>query len=66
MKTCKICGKEKSPYILNNRSVCMRCDELVFDVEIECDDDYVSAQQKKAEPTPTSPKIRRVPTVVKK
>lgn len=39
MKTCKICGGPKSNYVLNNRTVCMKCDELVFDVEIECDED---------------------------
>ena len=33
MKTCKICGGPKSNYVLNNRTVCMKCDELVFDVE---------------------------------
>lgn len=39
MKTCKICGNPKSTYVLNNRLVCMKCDDLVFDVEIECEEE---------------------------
>ena len=36
---CKICNNPKSAFILNNKSVCFRCDDLMFDIEIECDDD---------------------------
>jgi hypothetical protein len=46
MKTCKICGNPKSTYVLNNRLVCMKCDDLVFDLEIECEE----------EPSQTAPK----------
>jgi len=29
---------DKSKYIMNNKPVCMHCDELLFDLEIECDE----------------------------
>jgi hypothetical protein len=35
---CGICGKDKSPFVMNNKQVCMRCDELLFDMEIECEE----------------------------
>lgn len=39
MSKCEICYQSKSPYILNNRSVCMHCDALLFEIEIELDDE---------------------------
>ncbi len=33
--TCKICNNELSSFIMNNRLVCLKCDELLFDIEIE-------------------------------
>ncbi len=36
---CSICGKDKSPFVMNNKQVCMRCDELLFDMEIECEEE---------------------------
>jgi hypothetical protein len=38
MLHCRICGETKSKYILNNKTVCLRCDELLFDLEIECEE----------------------------
>ncbi len=38
MLHCRICGEKKSKFILNNKTVCMRCDELLFDLEIECEE----------------------------
>ena len=38
MPVCNICKKSKSPYLLNNKLVCMSCDELMFDIEIECEE----------------------------
>lgn len=58
MRTCKVCGREKSPYYMNNRLVCLKCDELLFDVEIECDDDVVKDPK---QPT-NDPKKLRVST----
>ncbi len=51
--TCTICQKSKSAYILNNRTVCLRCDELMFDIEIECEEEPMYL--KKTEPTTTQP-----------
>lgn len=35
---CSVCGTEKSHFVMNNKRVCMRCDELLFDIEIECEE----------------------------
>ncbi len=35
---CKLCGDHKSPFVLNNKLVCLTCDELIFDIEIECEE----------------------------
>ena len=35
---CKVCNAPLSSYIMNNKAVCLRCDDLLFDIEIECDD----------------------------
>ncbi len=37
-KTCKICKKVKPGYLMQNKLVCLTCDELLFDMEIELDD----------------------------
>lgn len=42
MKTanaCGVCGKARSRFIMNNKTVCLRCDELLFDLEIEGEED---------------------------
>jgi hypothetical protein len=38
MPKCGTCGEPVSPFLMNNKCVCLRCDELLFDIEIECDD----------------------------
>jgi len=38
MKTCTVCRNTKSKILMNNRLVCFRCDELLFDIELENDD----------------------------
>jgi hypothetical protein len=35
---CGVCGQDKSSYIMNNKRVCLKCDELLFDLEIECEE----------------------------
>ena len=35
---CGVCGQDKSNYIMNNKRVCLKCDELLFDLEIECEE----------------------------
>ena len=42
MGNCKICGKPKSKFHLGNKLVCLRCDELLFDLEIECDEEITA------------------------
>lgn len=38
MKDCSVCGQPRSAFILNNKTVCLKCDELLLDLEIEADD----------------------------
>ena len=35
MLLCRVCHQPKSLFILNNKTVCLRCDDLLFDLEIE-------------------------------
>ncbi|NBX76714.1 MAG: hypothetical protein EBQ92_09185 [Proteobacteria bacterium] len=42
MKACSVCKKESSTILMNNRFVCFRCDELLFDIEIESDEAEVT------------------------
>lgn len=41
MSECSICRKAKSAFVMNNKTVCMRCDDLLFDLEIECEEERV-------------------------
>lgn len=66
MKTCKICGNPKSLYILNNRTVCMKCDDLVFDLEIECDEESNQNKNRTNEKTPTGPNLGKPNITTKK
>ena len=43
MSDCKICRKTRSPFIMNHKQVCLACDELLFDMEIECDEEAKTA-----------------------
>ncbi|MBI4405481.1 MAG: hypothetical protein HY537_15060 [Deltaproteobacteria bacterium] len=45
MCKCSVCGKGKSEFVLNNKLVCMRCDELLIDLEIECEEEQKKIQQ---------------------
>lgn len=38
MKPCNVCRNLKSQSLMNNQLVCFRCDELLFDLEIESDE----------------------------
>lgn len=38
MSHCSICKKAFSAILMNNRWVCFKCDELLFDIEIESDE----------------------------
>jgi hypothetical protein len=38
MSTCKVCNKAHSRFLMNNRLVCLACDELTFDIEIEVEE----------------------------
>ena len=58
MSDCTICGKQKPGFYLHNKSVCMRCDELTFDLEIELDE-VVTKPQPKKDPT-AKPTIRTI------
>ncbi|MSP18877.1 MAG: hypothetical protein EXR74_04840 [Bdellovibrionales bacterium] len=66
MKTCKICGGPKSNYVLNNRTVCMKCDELVFDVEIECDEDEGGKKNKITDKSNIDMTLRKTHITAKK
>lgn len=59
MRNCKICGKEKSPFHMNNKLVCLKCDELLFDVEIECDENEVVKDPRSKTPA-EPPRLRTV------
>lgn len=47
MPVCKVCNSPKSSYVMNNKLVCFHCDELLFDIEIECEE--IETPLKKAE-----------------
>jgi len=66
MKNCKICGAPKSHYVLNNRLVCIKCDDLVFDLEIECDEDQNPKNRTGNETTQPSIVSKKNTIVVKK
>lgn len=66
MKTCKICGKPKSQYILNNRTVCLNCDDLVFDLEIECEQETDTAKSRNNDKNQSNPSFGKTNVPVKK
>lgn len=35
---CSSCGENKVYFLRARKSSCVRCDELLYDIEIECDD----------------------------
>ena len=52
MQDCKVCGKPRSSFIMNNKTVCFRCDELLFDIEIECEEEKVLPETKNKKNVP--------------
>ncbi len=59
MKTnCLSCSEHKSHYLVG-KPVCLRCDELLFDIEIECDED--TTLDKSADKSGTVPLTSRAP-----
>lgn len=46
MKLCNICKSPKSHTLMNSRLICFRCDELLFDLEIESDDAELTVIEK--------------------
>lgn len=44
MSECKICKRLSAKFIMNNKPVCMRCDVLLFDIEIECEEERRDTQ----------------------
>jgi hypothetical protein len=38
MKACSICKNGFSEVLMSNRWVCFKCDELLFDIEIESEE----------------------------
>ncbi len=44
MTKCGACAKQKSSFVMSNRFICLHCDELLFDIEIECEDESLGAQ----------------------
>lgn len=39
MGTCGICCRERSTFVMNNKFVCLKCDDLLFDIELELDEE---------------------------
>lgn len=39
MSKCGVCQKDHSPFVMNHKRVCLRCDDLLFDIEIESDEE---------------------------
>lgn len=59
---CNVCGNPRSRYVLNNKLVCLKCDDLLFDLEIECEE----LEKNTTETTVAKPTLRRPAPVVKK
>lgn len=64
-KACNICGKPKSQFVMNNKTVCMRCDELLFDIEIECEEEIQGTLAEKAAGKTEQP-AKRIIQIAKK
>ncbi len=65
MGNCKICGKPKSKFHMGSKLVCMKCDELLFDLEIECDEE-APVEKKTAQITPKPTQIKKPQVATKK
>ena len=64
MPFCKVCQKQLSNYVLNNKPVCLKCDEMLFDMEIESDDGDPALDKSHPNREKSNPSIKRpkVPT----
>lgn len=65
MSTCRICTEDKSHFIMNNKWVCMTCDELLFDLEIECEEMELQTEKQPTASTKAKPGKATV-TITKK
>lgn len=63
MSTCGICCQARSRFMMNNKFVCMHCDDLLFDIELEMDEEEKVSKESSNEvvlkaaskrPTPSS------------
>ena len=63
MSNCKICNRARSGFLMNNKLVCMRCDELLFDLEIELEEVEVRTSETTK---PAQPRAAKVLNIVKK
>lgn len=62
MSKCGICQKEQLGYIYQNKKVCLRCDDLLFDIEIEFEpehDENKAVGKKQSTPVPTDTRQKR-------
>ena len=65
MNKCTVCDSHRSSYILNNKTVCFRCDDLMFDIEIESEEEPVKLDVLHQNRAPVQ--TNRIPlTIVKK
>ena len=64
MSKCTICGQPRSAFVMNNKTVCMKCDDLLFDIEIECDE--ADAKGQETDQKKNEKRLRTVPTTAKK
>lgn len=39
MRKCGICCHDQSLFMMNNKFVCLSCDDLLFDIELELDEE---------------------------
>ncbi len=67
MTVCLVCGSQRSRFVMNNKRVCLKCDELLFDIEIECDDEPVQIEPsllyKEKERQKEQEKLKRIPVI---
>ncbi len=57
MSFCKVCSKPHSKFVMNNKLVCLSCDELMLDIEIE--EEAMTPAQKPATERPTKNLVLR-------
>ena len=63
MSFCKVCQKAHSSYVMNNKPVCLHCDELLFDMEIEAEEEGPTAPRPQTDRP--APSIKRTKPTVK-